>query len=351
MIRTEAHDTTSDEAASDHMNLNSGDTRTDHRVRRPRLVDLKADRFSGVYVALILVLAYSVTDSSFRTVANIRVIASSQAVAGILALGLIVSLICGVFDISVAANMSLAIIVVGWLQAEEHLNALLAVVLTVLMGALIGVFNALIITVFHVDAVIGTLGTSSILAAIAYLTTKGNDIFVGLSTSFRNFGSRSPLTVPISVWFLLGIAAVLWYVLDHTPLGRYFYAVGSNPSASKLAGLPVIRLQWIGLIISGSVAAFAGVMLTMQLGASSYGAGNAYLLPSFAAAFLGSTQIKPGRFNVLGTLVAIYLLAIGVKGLQLQYPGNPWISDLFNGAALIVAVAVSRRSQRRRVRT
>ena len=101
----------------------------------------------------------------------------------------------------------------------------------------------------------------------------------------------------------------------------------------------------------GVMGVEAGVMLTVVLGASSYGAGNAYLLPAFAAAFLGSTQIRPGRFNVAGTLVAIYLLAIGVKGLQLQFPQNPWISDLFNGGALIIAVALSQRSQRRRARS
>jgi ribose transport system permease protein len=311
-------------------------------------LDLRVDRLSGVYVGLVLVLIYSFTDPTFRSLNNLRVIASSQAITGILALGLIVSLICGVFDISIAGNMSLAITLVGWLQTQGHLSATLAVVVTVLTGSCIGVFNAIVITKLHVDAVIGTLGTSSILAAVAYLITKGNDIFNGIDKGFKRLGASAPFTIPVAVYFLLGIAVTLWYVLEHTPVGRYFHAVGSNAQASRLAGLPVVRVQWIGLIVSGSVAAFAGVMLTMQLGASSFGAGNPYLLPAFAAAFLGSTQIKPGRFNVVGTLVAIYLLAVGVKGLQLHYPGNPWISDLFNGLALIFAVALSRRSQRRR---
>jgi ribose transport system permease protein len=316
---------------------------------RRRVLDLRLDRFSGVYVALILVVVYASTDEAFRTIGNARVITSSQAIAGILALGLIVSLVCGVFDISVAANMSLSIVLVGWLQVDAGLPALLAIFLTLLSGALVGVFNAVIITKFEVEHVIGTLGTSSILSALAFILTGGNDIFDGLSPRFRSFGASAPLTIPVSVYFLVGIALVLWYVLEHTPLGRYFYAVGANPEASRLAGLPVVRLQWIGLIVSGTIASFAGILLTMQLGASSFGAGNAFLLPCFAAAFLGSTQIKPGRFNVAGTLVAIYLLATGVKGLQLQYPGNPWISDLFNGAALILAVALSRRSFRKRV--
>jgi ribose transport system permease protein len=110
-------------------------------------------------------------------------------------------------------------------------------------------------------------------------------------------------------------------------------------------------LQWGALIVSGILSSMAGIVLTMQLGASSFGAGDSYLLPAYAAAFLGSTQIKPGRFNVLGTIVALYLLAIGVKGLQLRYPSLPWIADLFQGFALIGAVALGGVASRKRARS
>lgn len=104
-------------------------------------------------------------------------------------------------------------------------------------------------------------------------------------------------------------------------------------------------------MISGVLSSLAGIVLTMQLGASSFGAGDPYLLPAYAAAFLGATQIKPGRFNVVGTLVALYLLAIGVKGLQLRYPSIPWIADLFQGLALIVAVALGVVARRKRAQS
>ncbi len=113
----------------------------------------------------------------------------------------------------------------------------------------------------------------------------------------------------------------------------------------------VRRLQWTALVISGVLSSLAGIVLTMQLGASSFGAGDPYLLPAYAAAFLGATQIKPGRFNVAGTLVALYLLAIGVKGLQLRYPSIPWIADLFQGLALIIAVALGVVARRKRAQS
>jgi ribose transport system permease protein len=144
------------------------------------------------------------------------------------------------------------------------------------------------------------------------------------------------------------VAVVLWYVLNYTPVGRYLYAVGSNVTAARLAGLKVLRLQWLGLIISATLASFAGVVFTAQLGTSSFEAGAPFLLPAFSAAFLGATQIKPGRFNVVGTVVSIYLLAVGIKGLELMYPGRPWLNDLFEGLVLIVAVALAARSARRR---
>jgi ribose transport system permease protein len=126
------------------------------------------------------------------------------------------------------------------------------------------------------------------------------------------------------------------------------YAAGANAQAARLAGVKVARLHWLALVITGVLASFAGVVLTMQLGAASFGAGAPYLLPAFAGAFLGSTQVRPGRFNVAGTLVALYLLAIGVKGLQLEYPHLPWIKDLFQGLALILAVAIGARAALRR---
>jgi ribose transport system permease protein len=110
----------------------------------------------------------------------------------------------------------------------------------------------------------------------------------------------------------------------------------------------VVRLQWGALITSGVLAALAGVVLTMQLGSSAFGAGGSYLLPAYAAAFLGSTQIKPGRFNILGTIVAMYLLAVGVKGLQLRFPQYAWIADLVEGLILLLAVGIAVRSARRR---
>lgn len=145
--------------------------------------------------------------------------------------------------------------------------------------------------------------------------------------------------------YLVVIADILWFVLDHTPVGRYLYAAGGNARAARLAGARVDRIVFGSLVASSTLAALAGVILAAKLGIGSHEVGPPYLLPVFAAAFLGSTQIKAGRVNVLGTIVAVYLLAVGMKGLQLA--GAPsFVNDLFNGGALIIAVALASRRRK-----
>jgi ribose transport system permease protein len=318
--------------------------------KRRRLVGLGVDRLSGVYLLIILSVVYSLTEpSTFFTLNNFRIVLSGEAITGIVTLGLMVSLICGIFDLSIAANMSWTIIFVGWLQSHG-VNWVLSIVLAVAAGALIGVLNAVVVTQLHVDSVIGTLGMSSILAALTYWISNGQSISTGLSSTFTRLGNDKWLTIPLPVYFLAAIALILWYVLNYTPTGRYLYAIGANVTAARLAGLKVLRLQWLGLITSATVAALAGVIFTAQLGTSSFDAGAPYLLPAFSAVFLGATQIRPGRFNVWGTVVSIYLLAVGVKGLELKWPAEPWITDLFDGVVLIVAVALAVRSARRRMK-
>lgn len=307
-----------------------------------------AGRFSGLYLIVTLVLFFCFYTPGFWTSSNLTVIASSQAISGIVTMALLVSLVSGVFDLSVAANMSLSISLVGYLQTEVALDPALAVVATIACGAVIGVLNAIVITVLKVDAIIATLGTSAILAAAAFFIVDGRTLVEGISDEFISWGTATVFGMPITVVYLLVVVLGLWLALEHTPWGRYLRAAGANAEATRLSGVNVTRIQVSALIVSGSLAALAGVVLSAQVGASSFGAGNAYLLPAFAAAFLGTTQIQLGRFNVWGTVIALYLLAIAVKGIQLRHPDLPWIAQLIQGVTLIVAVAVSAHVQRRR---
>jgi ribose transport system permease protein len=315
-----------------------------------RLAVLRLDRYSGLYLAVILTVVFSVLlPDTFGTAANARVIAGSAAIAGILTLAVAVSMAAGTFDISLAATMTFAICLLGALLTSAQLPWVVAVIVTLIAGATVGAVNALIITRLGVEPIVATLGMSSVLAALSFWVSDGQTVLLStVSPTFKEAGSATIATVPVTVVYLAAVALVLWYLLEYTPFGRYIYAIGSNPQAAKLAGIKVVRLQAISLMTTGALAALAGVVLTMQLGAASFGAGGPYLLPAFAATFLGATQILPGRFNVRGTILALYLLAIAVKGLQLQFPDLPWIKDLVEGSVLIVAVSITALAIRRR---
>jgi ribose transport system permease protein len=310
---------------------------------------LAVHRLSGVYLLAALVVAFLLWEpSTFGTSSNARVVLGGQAITGVIAFAACISLISGVFDLSIGANMSLAISVVAQLQADFHVNPLLAIVLTLLLGAVIGGANAIAVVGFGMDPVIATLAMSSVLAAAAYWVASGQTILQGISPNFIKFGTSEPGGVPVTVIIMLITGLVLWYVLEQTVLGRYLYAAGANPEATRLAGVNVRRLRVGTLIVSGILASAAGVLLTMQLGAAAFDAGTPYLLPAYAAAFLGSTQIWPGRFSIPGTIVAMYLVGVAVNGLQLRFPASPWISDLVEGVTLLIAVGLAVVTLRRR---
>lgn len=317
------------------------------RPRRSLAVALGMDRFSGLYVWAVLILIFSLwVPSLFDTATNFRIIAGSQAVTAIVAMGLIVPVACGAFDLSIAGTMGMGVCIAVWFQANGH-GYLLGIVAALAFGLLVGLVNAFIVVKLHVDSFIGTLGMSSVLSAGTTWVTGGFQVADGISPHFTAIGQKQILGLPLPVYYMVILALILWWMLEYTPVGRYLYSIGGNTQAARLAGIRVGRITTAAFLISGLVAAFAGVLLAAELGSASPDVGVPYLLPAFSAVFLGATQILPGRVNVLGTLIAIFLLATGVKGLQLA--GAPgYINDLFNGVALIIAVALAVRSARRR---
>lgn len=315
------------------------------RSAKPRIAGL--GRFSGLLVWAVLIVLFSLwVPKTFLTSQNLEVIASTQAVTAMLAIGLTIPLAAGVFDLSCAAIMGFAVNLVAFLQVHGW-NALVATVVTILISAVFGAANGFVVVRLHVDSFIATLGMSSVLAALTYWITNGQQIYQGLSPRFLAFGSAKFLGITAPFWYMLILGAAVFVVLEFTPIGRYLYARGGNSEAARLAGLNTDRIAFGSLVTSGLIAGVTGVVLLTELGLASYDVGPPYLLAAFSAVFLGSTQIKTGRVNVIGTLIAIYLLATGIKGLQLA--GAPiWVNDLFNGLALIVAVALATRTARRR---
>jgi ribose transport system permease protein len=312
---------------------------TPRRARR-RKFNTGFDRFSGLYLWALFIVVFGIwVPNEFLTTATLHSVAAQQAVTGIVALAVLIPLSAGLYDLSVGATANLCGILTIVLLNNHHWAVVPAVIAGVVCGLAIGAVNAFVVLKLGVNSFIATLGMSSILSATLVIVSSNSQPLPPTSTSWNNFTQTTVLGFQIVVLYLIILGFILWWLLAHTPVGRYLYAIGGNTEAARLSGVRINRWSTLALLISGTVAGLAGVMFS-SLNGPSLNFGGTLLLPAFAAAFLGSTQLTPGRFNVWGTLLAIYVLATGVQGLQLV-SGASWLSDMFNGVALIVAVALS----------
>jgi ribose transport system permease protein len=319
------------------------------------LEPLSPARISGIYVwgALILLFALWVPET-FLTGTTFKNIAAGEAVTALITLGLLFPLAAGTFDLSIGFTVGLSGIIAAKLLNSGS-SPTVAVLVALGVALAVGVLNGVVVVGIGVDSFIATLGTGSVIQAVT-LAISNNEQIIGLPPSFGAIGNNEILGLPLPVFYVIIFAFVAWYALEHTPFGRYLYAIGSGREAARLAGIKTDRFRFATLIISALAAGAAGVVVTARLGSGSPDIGPEYLLPAFAAAFLGATQLKPGRINVWGALIAVYLLATGVTGLQLA-GASFWITYLFNGLALIIAVSlgvlqgrlfISRQRRRRR---
>jgi ribose transport system permease protein len=298
------------------------------------------DRFSGVYLWALFIIVFGIwVPNEFLTTSTLHSVAAQQAITGIVALAVLIPLSAGLYDLSVGATANLSGILTVVLLNNHHWAVVPAVLAGIVCGMAVGAVNSIVIVKLGVNSFIATLGMSSILSAMLVIVSSNSQPLPPTSTAFNNFTQTTIAGFQIVVLYLIILGFVLWWLLAHTPVGRYFYAVGGNTEAARLSGVRINRWSTVSLLISGTIAGLAGVMFS-SLNGPSLNFGPTLLLPAFAAAFLGSTQLTPGRFNVWGTLLAIYVLATGVQGLQLV-SGASWLSDMFNGVALIVAVALS----------
>lgn len=309
------------------------------RQRRFALPGLR--RASSAYVLVALVLIFSLwIPNTFLTQATLLTWLNDSAIVALVAVALVIPLSAGVFDLAIGAQVGIAAIVVARLLASADVPIPVAILAGAAVGAAVGAISGLLITRAHIDSFIATLGMSSVLIALTNWIS-GSQQILGLTPAFNQLASGQVLGLTYTFFYLILIALIVWYVLEQTPAGRRVYATGGNVEAARLAGVRTSVVIVVSLAAGGLVAGLAGVLIASRLSTGDPTIGPGYLLPAFSAAFLGSTQFKDGRFNVWGTIAAVYVLALGVKGLQLA--GAPvWIPDLFNGVALLIAVGVAK---------
>jgi ribose transport system permease protein len=297
----------------------------------------------GPVIAFVLVIVVfgSLKGDLFLTSSNLFAILNDNAVLAIVTFGLTVVLLTGEFDLSIAAVMTLSAILSAGLTSIQDWPTPVAVLVVLGIGALIGWINGALVVYFGIHALIATLAVASILGGLGLWYSDGETIYNGIPESFTDLGRSSigRFTAPIIYMAVIGV--VLWAVLKYTAAGRYIHAIGGNREAARLSGIRVNRYVIAAFMISGTCAAFAGMLQAARNGSADPTSGASFLLPAFAAAFLGSATLRRGEFHILGSVIGVYLIATATSGFFLV--GAPFYTQEFlAGGLLIFATASSR---------
>jgi ribose transport system permease protein len=311
-----------------------------------------AERFGVLVLFLLVVVGFSVVQSdTFATAENFQNIAISQSVLAIIAIAIVVPLVGGRFDVSVGNNVGLCAVAAAALMSTYDVPLPLVFVACAGIGATLGLINGLIVSYLGVNSIIATLGTGTIMAGLVQAYTEGVPINEGISRTLTDLNTRTLAGIPLLFVIMLAVSAAVWFVLTQTPYGRKLLAVGSNQTSARLTGLDVQRLVMLSFVGAGLLAGFGGVLQVAAQGSGDPSVGGlTFILPALAAVFLGATTWKPGQFNVPGTLLGLFFVGTTISGLVLAGVA-PWVTDVFNGGVVVIAIVISAQIRRKRTGT
>jgi ribose transport system permease protein len=310
------------------------------KIKR-RKTFLMVSKFGTIIGMVIMFLAFSIAvPNIFPTPLNMVNIANQASLAAIIAGGLTMALIVGEMDLSIAYLASFAGVFVTGLMVNQHVPMWLSIVITLILCTALGFVNGLIITKLRVNAVVATLGTGSIIVGLTFAYAQGVPIASGLPAAFQNLAIGKTLGIPNNILFMVFVLVLLWLFLNYTEWGVQLRATGGNPQASRLSGLNVDRIKILGLCIASFCAGITGILLASLIGSGTSAAADGYLMPAFAAVFLGSATLKDGDFHIIGTLIGVFFIQIGFNGLAI-FGAPTFVQYFFRGGILVIAVGLS----------
>ncbi len=300
-----------------------------------------------ILMVVLIVLFSLLLPNTFPTLLNLRAIVSDKSIIALLSLGAMIPMAAGRIDLTVGYGIVLWHVLAISLQTKFGFPFPVAVLAVIVLGAMTGFLNGLLVEVARIDSFIATLGTGTVLYALALWHTGGRQVVGVLPDGFYALSNTFVFGLPILGYYVLAITVALWLILEYTPVGRYLYAIGANQKAAQLNGIPTRKYVVAAFVCSGTLTAITGVLLAAKLRIGQASVGLEFLLPALVGAFLGSTTIKPGRVNVWGTIVGVAILAVGISGIQ-QFGGSFWVEPLFNGVTLLVAIGIAGYAQRKK---
>ncbi|WP_425253446.1 ABC transporter permease [Janthinobacterium sp. NFX145] len=293
---------------------------------------------------LLVSAAMAATTDHFFSSDNLVNIARQVSINAIIAVGMTCAILSGGIDLSVGSVMALT----GTLTAGLMVAGLppgLAIAAGLAVGIAFGVGNGFFVAYARMPPIIVTLATMGIARGLALLYTGGYPIN-DLPDWFEFFGRGTVLGVQTPILAMLLVFLVAYVLLDHTPLGRYIYAIGGNEEATRLSGVRVARYKLLVYAISGGTAAIAGLVLTSRLMSGQPNAGIGFELDAIAAVVMGGTAITGGRGSIVGTLIGAVMLGVLNNGLNMMGV-SPYLQNIIKGVIILLAIYISRNSSKR----
>mgnify|MGYP005754715289 CR=1 FL=1 len=285
----------------------------------------------------VLCIFFSFASEQFLTTNNITNIVRQVSINGILAVGMtFVILTCGI-DLSVGAVMALTGTIMAGMMINYGMPPIVAVLIGILLGAVIGYVNGLFVSRARIPAIIVTLAMMEVARGAALLYTGGYPLS-GLPESYAFIGRGylfGVIPMPAVIMVLVFVAAYI--ILNHLPIGRYIYAIGGNEEAVRLSGVKVKRVKAFVYLVSGVTAAISGLIMTSRLSSGQPMAGEGYELDAIAAVVLGGTAIAGGRGHIFGTLLGALLLGVLSNGLNLMGV-SPYVQRVLKGVIIVAAI-------------
>ena len=295
----------------------------------------------GVFFILVIeFLIFSLASKSFLTLGNILSVGRQMSFTGIAAIGMTLVMLTGGIDISVGSMLAMAGVLCAKLSADVGLPLWIAVVITLLIGALFGLINGAAVTRLHIPALIATLATQTILKGIAYLLTNAVPV-KNLSTTYKFLGQGYIFgVIPVPLIITVALYVLAWWYLDKTYLGRRVYLSGGNEEAARLSG---INTKWTitgTYVFSGVFAAIAGVLMAARLGSGQPSVGSGFEMDVITATVLGGISVNGGKGKVVNVFVGACIMGVLANGMTMLNI-NQYLQWIINGLVLLFAVTMS----------
>jgi len=306
---------------------------------------MNAKRFFAQYgtlLALLLIIAAFAVASpdAFGTAGNLINITQQMALLASVAIGVTLVVAAGEFDLAIASLVSFGGIFVMVLFAVG-VPPVAAFFIVLIAAAAFGAAYGFLIARFEVLSFIATLAAGTIIGGITFWLSDGATLFGGIPAGFRDIARGRLLGLPTLTWWMMGVALVVWLLLDKIEFGRRLYAIGGNREAARLAGVRIVPNMAAAFALTALFAALVGMLLTARIGSANPTGGAGYLLNAYAAVFLGMTAFRDGEANVPGTLVGAAIIAVISNGLTIL--GVPtFLQDIITGAIILAAVLLRR---------